>query len=427
MNRVARISRNVLAGVVLAAGCSAAEERNRNETEAQYKTALADCNHCPALVSILNDLGRLYYADGRYAEAGQMFDRALAATENDAGTDARALLPFLNSVALLSRQTADYSRARMIADRAAALAESHNAAQTLEGATAFANLGEIAELQGDIAEARKWLSKALSTRECLLGPEHPLVAETLSDLALTYRMERQFEKAAELYRRALGILEATPETTLASRSLGSVLNNLGQVEAEEGHLKEAEQTLRKSVTELERTVGAQHPNTAAGLANLANVLRSRRRYPEAEEALRRAEEIDRLRFAPDHPRIARDLNLEAILAFDRKKYVEAERLFTEALAILTKRLPAGHREIGRAMANLGEVYFREKRGAEAEQAYATALTILELALGPDNPELLPTMEHYSQLLRARQDFAKAAGLDARVMKIRVTQTLKRAA
>jgi len=37
------------------------------------------------------------------------------------------------------------------------------------------------------------------------------------------------------------------------------------------------------------------------------------------------------------------------------------------------------------------------------------------------------MEHYSQILRAQQDFAKAASLEARVMKIRVTRTLKRAA
>src|ERR1700681_3703343 len=211
MNRVARIRRNVLVGVVLAAGCSAAEERNRNEAEAQYQVALADCNGCPALVSILNNLGSLYYAAGRYAEAGTMFDKALAASEADAGSDALALLPFLNNVALLSRQMADYDRALKIAMRAVAIAEFHDAAQTLEGATAFANLGEIAESRGAAAEARKWLSRALPVRECLLGSDHPLVAETLSDLALTYRMERQFKKAAELYRRALGILEATPE------------------------------------------------------------------------------------------------------------------------------------------------------------------------------------------------------------------------
>ena len=102
-------------------------------------------------------------------------------------------------------------------------------------------------------------------------------------------------------------------------------------------------------------------------------------------------------------------------------------LFEQELGILSKRLPATHREIGRVTANLAEVYVRQKRFAEAEQAYSKALTILEQKLGLDNPELLPTLEHYAQVLRARQDFAKAANLDARAMKIRVTQTLKGAA
>ena len=69
---------------------------------------------------------------------------------------------------------------------------------------------------------------------------------------------------------------------------------------------------------------------------------------------------------------------------------------------------------------------REKRFTEAANAFDQALTILERTLGPDNPELAPTMEHYAQILRMQQDFAKAASLDARVMKIRVTRTLKRA-
>src|SRR5207253_1152218 len=115
------------------------------------------------------------------------------------------------------------------------------------------------------------------------------------------------------------------------------------------------------------------------------------------------------------------------LAFDRKKYDEAEKLFDQALAVLAKRLLATHPEIGRLTANLAEVYLRQKRPAEAEEAFAKALAILEPPLGPDNPELLPTLEHYALLLRARQDFAKAASLDARVMKIRVTHALKRAA
>jgi hypothetical protein len=102
-------------------------------------------------------------------------------------------------------------------------------------------------------------------------------------------------------------------------------------------------------------------------------------------------------------------------------------LFQQSLAILTRQFPAPQRDIGRSTASLAEVYLREKRSPEAADAFDRALAMLEQTLGPENPELLSIMEHYAQLLRMRQDFAQAASLEARVMKIRVTRTLKGAA
>jgi tetratricopeptide (TPR) repeat protein len=375
----------------------------------------------------------VYYATGRFAAAGPLYEKALALREKQESPEALALLPLLNNLALLYRETADYGRALRFAERARSIAELHNAAETADGATAFANLGEIQQVQGDLAGARKWLGRALSIRESLLAPSDPRIAETLSDLALTDRAESRFKTAANLYRRALAVLHAASgevdrKTQLAVlKKSGVVRSNLAQAEAEQGHLKEAEHIARQSVADLERAFGPQHPNTAAGYVNLAKILRYRHRFDEAGQALVHAQAIDRQAFAPDHPRIANDLSLQAALAFDRKKYAEAERLFRQSLSILTQRFPAPQTDIGRATANLAEVYVREKRFAEAASAFDQALTILERTLGPDNPELVPTMEHYSQVLRAQQDFAKAASLDAHVMKIRVTRTLKHAA
>jgi hypothetical protein len=45
-------------------------------------------------------------------------------------------------------------------------------------------------------------------------------------------------------------------------------------------------------------------------------------------------------------------------------------------------------------------------------------------MGSENPELLPVMREYAVVLRAREDFAGAENLEARVMKIRVTRTLR---
>ena len=415
-------------------GVALVEQGKLVEAESTFRSALADCENCVALSSILNNLGEVYYSTGRFAAAGPLYERALALREKQEGPDTLVLLPLLNNLALFYRETADYGRALHFAERARSIAESHNAVETTDGAAAFANLGEIQQVQGDLAEARKSLSRALSIREILLPRFDPRIAETLSDLALADRAESHFKTAAELYRRALAVLEAASETKgdrktqlAVLKKSGVVRSNLAQAEAEQGHLKAAEHIARQSVADLEGAFGTQHPNTAAGYVNLAKILRYRRRFDEAGQALRRAQVIDRQAFAPDHPRIASELSLQAALAFDRKKYSEAERLFQQSLTIFTRRFPAPQADIGRATANLAEVYVREKRFAEAGNVFDQALTILERTLGPENPELVPTMEHYSQVLRLQQDFAKAASLEARVMKIRVTRTLKRAA
>src|SRR5207248_1786815 len=116
-----------------------------------------------------------------------------------------------------------------------------------------------------------------------------------------------------------------------------------------------------SVAHAEQILGPNHPDVAAGRANLANLLRSRHKFGEAQENLHRAEDIDRQYFPPDHPRIAKDLTLEAALAFDRKKFSDAEKLLNQALAILASRFPARHPEIGNVTASLAEVYIQQKR------------------------------------------------------------------
>ena len=62
------------------------------------------------------------------------------------------------------------------------IVEAQRLTDTAEGAYVFANLGGIAEMQGETAEAKQWLGRALEIREGLPGAAHPQVAEALSDL-----------------------------------------------------------------------------------------------------------------------------------------------------------------------------------------------------------------------------------------------------
>ena len=139
------------------------------DAEVRYRSALEDCGYCPELTSILNNLGALYYAAGRYAEARPaLLKKALALRrEAEAGPDAAALLPLLDNLALLYRDTADYGLpARQLAERARTIVELKSLSETLDGATTFAPIS-----------ARSWNhSRCNSRSHHMAGPGSSLFA-----------------------------------------------------------------------------------------------------------------------------------------------------------------------------------------------------------------------------------------------------------
>jgi hypothetical protein len=64
-------------------------------------------------------------------------------------------LPALNHQALVYREAGDYVRARQAAERALGIVEAQKLTEAVEGANVFANLGGIAEMQGETADAKK--------------------------------------------------------------------------------------------------------------------------------------------------------------------------------------------------------------------------------------------------------------------------------
>lgn len=80
------------------------------------------------------------------------------------------------------------------------------------------------------------------------------------------------------------------------------------------------------------------------------------RYSEAatvaEEALKVAEET----FGADHPDVAQSLNNLAALYQDQGKYAQAEPLYKRALAIMEKALGPDHPDVATVLENLSKLY-----------------------------------------------------------------------
>merc|ERR1711965_565864 len=77
---------------------------------------------------------------------------------------------------------------------------------------------------------------------------------------------------------------------------------------EERMAEMAEAMLRKELALNEKTHGAEHPDTAAAVNNLALVLQDKGRVDEAEEMFRRVLAIFEKTHGPDHTDTAKTLN-----------------------------------------------------------------------------------------------------------------------
>jgi tetratricopeptide (TPR) repeat protein len=363
------------------------------------------------LAKAFHNLGAVYRAEGRNADAVRFYLRALSMRESLTGLGDASLLPVLNGLGLVYLDMANYVEAENTLQRALAIVQAQQAETTENAADTFTAWGVLLENEGKNADAIVWLGKALDIRE---------TPDAANGLALAYRQEGDLPRAESLYRRALAAYRHASQPG----NLVAVLNNLGRVLTEQSQYKEAEQFYHEAIDVAEQRLGPGHADVAIGVSGLGKLMLARRKFSDAEPLLQRAEQIDRKNFAPDHPRIGYDLCNEGMAAVGRKHYADAEALFKKSQVILDKTLPANHPELGKLAAHLANVYRLEGRLDESEQLYRQALSILTVAWGPENPQLLATLQYYEAVLRSRQEYAEAESVEVRTTKIRVVQALR---
>jgi tetratricopeptide (TPR) repeat protein len=84
--------------------------------------------------------------------------------------------------------------------------------------------------------------------------------------------------------------------------------------------------MRRALAIDEHSYGADHPDVAIDLNNLALLLQATNRLSEAEPLMRRALAIDEQSYGPDHPKVAIRLNNLAALLQATNRLSEAEPL-----------------------------------------------------------------------------------------------------
>jgi tetratricopeptide (TPR) repeat protein len=205
---------------------------------------------------------------------------------------------------------------------------------------------------GKPQRAEPWLRQSLPDPDVL-----PYLAEAVAAQKRDAEAEALFAMCADRARCLSRLAESAerrgnlPEAirryraALAAEPTGVRRNDLAQALQAAGEPKEAERLFRQALAEQDKSLGAQHPETASTLNNLASLLTTLDRYAEAEPLQRRALSIMERTLGPRHLRTGLAASNLADILGALAKPSEARRRYAQALAIFREALPPGHRWI----------------------------------------------------------------------------------
>ncbi len=273
------------------------------------------------------------------------------------------------------------------------------------------------------SEAKPLLKRSLAIREKLLGPNHPEVATSLSNLAALSNAQGDVARARQRYERALAITEDSfgPEHPFTAICLG----NLAIVFHDLNDLARARSLYERTLKIWEKTSGPDDPNSAMALNNFARLLQAQGDLAGAMILFERSLALRENAFGPDHPMVATPLNNIAIVLRDQGDFAGAQPPTRRALEIREKALGADHPETNVTRANLAYLLLAEGSAHEALSLAEKALAAHDKVLGPGHDWTMASARFAADALDALGRSGEATAMRTRYGLLKARGTSRR--
>ncbi len=153
-------------------------------------------------------------------------------------------------------------------------------------------------------------------------------------------------------------------------------------------------------------LGAEHPDLAHAICDLAMALGVTGDYTAAEPLFREAMKMNRRLLDAKDPELASSLNSFATFMADRGDHAAAEQLFREALALRHGPLGEEHGDVASVLSNLASLLGPKEDRANAEPLYRRALVMQRRLLEEEHPEVATSVNDLTVLLGAVEGSAQ---------------------
>lgn len=272
-------------------------------------------------------------------------------------------------------------------------------------------MGWFYKLEGDDEGEFFVLRRLLDAQKNALGPDHPLVVETLMNLGgCAKRMDNiDNEEASLWYRRAentvmnLAVHKQDEISLVNDRAIVRRLQLLAYEMNSSGEVSGAKRLMLRAVEILEdndqndgmhgsRTKYDRNRNVGYALQQLGAWLSDASREGEAEPLLRRALEIFEATAEPTCDEVADTLHRLSLCAHKAGRHDDEEPLLRRALGIREVNLEADDVRLGHTLHWLGKRVLRTGRKAEAALLLERSLEIFKAKRAPDSWHVTTTQK-----------------------------------
>jgi tetratricopeptide (TPR) repeat protein len=302
----------------------------------------------------LNAIARVYAAQGHYAQAIPLYERALRIRETALGPQHSDVAATLYGLAIAYRAQGHYERAALTFQRALAIYQMKYGGAHVKVAGVLNGLANVFWVQGQYTKAIRLYERAIEIFEKSYGRDHPFVAHPLANLANVYRRIGRYEDAILLYKRALIIREKA--LGREHPDLAATLNNLAAILASQGNYAEALPLYERALAIREKVLGPAHPNLLSTLIGLGAIYKNSNRLKDSEDLLKRAITIGELSLGKEHLSLASALRNLASLYVGLARYEDAYSLYQRATSISEKALGREHPAVATSLNNLAKLY-----------------------------------------------------------------------
>jgi tetratricopeptide (TPR) repeat protein len=189
-----------------------------------------------------SQIGHFYLHHGKYNSASPYFEEALAKASRDHGPESEHVASCLVQLARLRTKQGSklkwVGKAVPMLEQALEIRQRCLPARHPLTAETLDDLAETYRKRGNYSKAEALHKQAASMSEQLYGGDHPDFARSLNCLALLYKVMERFQESESLYKRVLAIQRKA--LGAGHFRVAATLNNLANLRSKVGDLSSAE-------------------------------------------------------------------------------------------------------------------------------------------------------------------------------------------